>query len=79
MPCREDDDRRKEWIDGCLAEVHPSLSLPSVAAGTRPCYSCCVVPATAFLHTPLHARGCVLNLHILSKEIGFRRHGCLSV
>ncbi|CAL8471442.1 g10984 [Coccomyxa elongata] len=21
MPCREDDDRRKEWIDGCLAEV----------------------------------------------------------
>ncbi len=26
MPCREDDDRRKEWIDGCLAEVHSSLS-----------------------------------------------------
>lgn len=21
MPCKEDDERRTEWIDGCLAEV----------------------------------------------------------
>ncbi len=25
MPCAQDDDRRKDWIDGCLAEARPAL------------------------------------------------------
>ena len=48
MPAREDDERRTEWIDGCMAEV-PAPTYTCCSARGPPCTTPANSSATAVL------------------------------